>query len=373
MPTGTMSTYDLTEGLYLDFEPMIHMLSPMDVPFQGGYTADGRLILPTDTCFEKMVQWHDEELLTPRSLTVGSMTAGGTVLTVSAGDGLNFDVGDMLLVGTEYMKVTALGSTADTLVVTRAVSGSAGTPAAGVDVVGVGSILPEGSDPPAARAVDRSNKYNLTQIFGPHAIKVSGTENVVRKYGLEGTNEFDHQVGNRLKELAIYIEQSIINGVRYNSDTDETRSMGGMLYYITTINDSTTTTLSETSLLDNMQLAFNNGGSPDVVGCGAKNKRLVSGFTSSGTIRVERADDTAGRVVTYYDTDFGRLTIVLNRWFRTRDLVCFARDQASLETLRPMGFEMLAKTGDSRAGQVLAEKTLRFRREAHAFKMTALT
>jgi hypothetical protein len=99
----------------------------------------------------------------------------------------------------------------------------------------------------------------------------------------------------------------------------------------------------------------------------------VSGFTSSGTIQVARADDTAGRVVTYVDTDFGRLTVILNRWFRTQDLACFSRDQATLTTLRPMGFEMLAKTGDSKKGQVLTEKTLRFRKERHAFKMTALT
>jgi hypothetical protein len=373
MPTGTATTYDLTEGLYLDFEPMIHMLSPMDVPFQGGYTAEGRLVLPTDTCFEKMVQWHDEELLTPRSTLAATVTTGGTVITVASGDQLNFDVGDLVLINAEYVRVTSLGSTADTLVVTRAVSGSAGTLASGLDAIAVGSLLPEGSDPPDARAVDRNNKYNLTQIFGPHAIKVSGTENVVRKYGTEGTNEFDHQAGNRLKELAIRVEQAIINGVRFNSDTDEWRSMGGIMYYISTINDSSTTTLTEATLIDNLQLAFNNGGSPNVVGCGAKNKRIVSGFTSSGTIQVARADDTAGRVVTYVDTDFGRLTVILNRWFRTQDLACFSRDQATLTTLRPMGFEMLAKTGDSKKGQVLTEKTLRFRKERHAFKMTALT
>lgn len=374
MPTGTMTTYDLYEGLYLDFEPMIHMLSPFDVPLQGGSTAEGRLVLPTDTCFEKKVEWHSDELSTPRSTLAATVTTGGTVLTVASGDQINFGTGDMLLVNGEYLRVNAYGSTADTLLTTRSIAGdAANTLASGKDVLVVGQLLAEGSDPENARAVDRVGSYNLTQIFGPHAVKVSETEAVIRKYGLEGTNEFDYQASKKMKETLISIEQAIVNGVRFNSDSDEWRSMGGLMYYITTVNDSTTTLLTETSLVNNLQTCFENGGVPDVFASSPGNKRTASGFTSSGTIQVQRADNTAGRVIDYLDTDFGRLTLVMSRWFRESDAVAFSRDQATLETLRPLGFEMLAKTGDSRKGQIVAEKTLRFRRERHAFKMTALT
>lgn len=373
MPTGTATTYDLTEGIYLDFEPMIHVLSPFDVPFQGQFTADGRSVLSTDTCFEKKVEWHDEELLIPRSTVAVGITNGATVLTVATGDQINFSTGDMLLIGTEYVRVTGYGATADTITITRNVAGTSLALLTTHVIVGVGSLLAEGSDPENARVVDRVNRYNMTEIFGPHKVQVSGTENTIRKYGLEGTNEFDHQVGNRLKEIAIATEQAIINGVRLEDTTNEWRSMGGMLYYITTNNNTSTTTLTESTLLDSIQTAFDAGGSPNIVASGSKNKRIISGFTTAGVIQVMRADGTRGAMVDTFDSDFSTVTCVLNRWFRVGDLVGFNRDQATLCTLRPLGMEMLAKTGDSIKGQCLAEKTLRFRREAHAFKFTALT
>jgi hypothetical protein len=77
--------------------------------------------------------------------------------------------------------------------------------------------------------------------------------------------------------------------------------------------------------------------------------------------------------VDYYDSDFGRLAIVLDRWCRKADLFIFSRDQAELNTLRPLSFEMLAKTGDAVNGQVVGEKTLKFRRQAWASFMSALT
>lgn len=371
--TGKITTYGFTEGLYLDFEPMIHVLSPFDVPFQGQFTADGRSVLSTDTCFEKKIEWHDEELLTPRSTAAATITAGITVLTVASGDQANFSTGDLLLINAEYVAVAGYGSTADTLLLTRAVSGSAASIAIGDDIVGVGSYLAEGSDPENARSVDRTNRYNMTQIFGPHAVHVSGTEQVVRKYGIEGTNEFDHQSGNRIKEVNIAFEQALVNGVRLEDTGASKRAMGGMMYYITTNVDSTTTQLTEAKLLDQMQNAFDQGGSVEIVASGAKQKRVISGFTSSATINTDRSDRRAGNVIDVYESDFGVVTCVLNRWIRKKDLVGFSRDQATISTLRPLGMEMLAKTGDSIKGQILMEKSLRFRRERHAFKFTALT
>lgn len=371
--TGTITTYGLTEGIYLDFEPMIHQLSPFDVPLQGLNTAEGRTVLSSDTCFEKKVEWHDEALLTPRSTLAATVTTGGTVLTVASGEQANFSTGDLLLVNAEYILVTDYGVTADTLLTTRAISGSADTLASGEVVMSVGSYLAEGSDPEDARAVDRTNRYNYTQIFGPHAVQVSGTELAIKKYGLEGTNEFQHQGGQRIKEMAIAFEQALLYGVRTEDSNAKKRSMGGFLYYITTNVDSSTTSLTETKLLDIMQTSFGYGGNVNVLVSGAKQKRVISAFTSSGVIEVMRADGTAGRKVDVYESDFGVVACTLNRWCRLEDLFGFNRDQATVCTLRPLGMEMLAKTGDSIKGQALMEKTLKFRRERHAFRFSALT
>src|SRR5690606_19819989 len=117
-------------------------------------------------------------------------TTGDTVLTVASGERLRFSTGDALLIGSEQVRVTGYGNTADTLLVSRAyASTTAGTIPAGTDIVNLGANLPEGSDPEDPRATDRTGRYNLTQIFGPTSVIVSGTEQVVRKYGIQ-TSEF---------------------------------------------------------------------------------------------------------------------------------------------------------------------------------------
>lgn len=372
MPTGRATTFDLTVGLYLDIESLIHVLSPFDTPLLGQYGADGRSALSAHPCFEKKVEWLDEALLTPRSTVAVLAITGATSVQVAAGDQLKFSTGDIILLGSEYMRVTGYGAT-DVLNVTRAYSGSAAQYAIGTPVVGVGTALPEGSDPENARYLDRSNRYNMTQIFGPTAVQVSGTENVVKKYGIEGTTEFEKQVANRTKEMAVAIEQALIYGVRAEDTTNKWRTMGGLIYWIVTQVDSTTTTFSETSLLANLQTCYDAGGSPDRAVMGSKNKRIASGFTSSGVVQIQRPDNGRGTVVTYFDSDFGRLSFLLDRWCRTADVMVFSREQASIETLRPLVYENLAKTGDSMKGQVVCEKSFRFREELHAFRYSALT
>jgi len=368
-------TYDLTVGVIVDIEDMIHLLDPFEAPLQGMNGADGRSALSTGTCFEKKVEWLDEELLLPKSTLAANVTAGTTTIGVQTGHGLRFSTGDVVLIGSEKVKVQAISS--DTLTIDR---GYAGTTAAAqaTDAVALilGQALQEGSNPENPRAKDRTNRDNNTQIFGPTAVRVSATENVVRKYGLGGMSEFDKQVANRAKEQLIQIEQAILYGTKYDDESNG-RTMGGFTQYITTNVDSTTTVITEATLLDDMQATWDVGGRVDRLIVGATQKRKVSGLaTGAGTnltIHTTQGEGTRGIVIDTLVSDFGNVSVLLNRWCRASDLFGIDRDQAELLTLRPMQFEMLAKTGDSIHGQIVQEKTMRFRRERHAFRYSALT
>ena len=224
MATGTLTTYNLNVGIKLDVEDLIYIISPTDVPLQGSMGSDGRSALSSTTVFEKKYSWLDELLLTPVGLlSTTANTADTTITLQSAGaysGNLNFQTGDVLLVGAgttglaassqaESMLVNGYGTSANTLVVTRGFQSTTariwtgGVTTNGVDtstgIRGVGMALTEGIDPYAPRALDRVQRDNYTQIFGPTSVIVSGTENAVQKYGLSGT-EFDKQVANRVKE-----------------------------------------------------------------------------------------------------------------------------------------------------------------------------
>ena len=369
---GTLQTYDLPTGVKLDVEDIIWLISPFDVPLQGGMGADGRTALSVDRAFEKKVEWLDEVLLTPKTTLAALATTTQTTIQVAAGTGINFQVGDVLQIDGEQVQVTALGTTADYLVISRGFNSTTAVAYNTSDVViGLGSAMAEGSDAPAARAVDRVDRYNYTQVFGPVTIQVSGTEQVVQKYGLVGT-EFDHQIANRIKELSISVEQAILNGIPSAGSGTLGRTMGGFANYISTNVDTTTTTLTDTAILTQMQACFDAGGNPDRFIVGSKQKRVISGLDSTN-IRYQQVTDARGQVVNFYDTDYGRLSIILDRWALVNQGFLFSRDQATLMTLRAMEFEMLAKTGDSTKGQVVAERSLRFRRQTHAARFNALT
>ena len=388
-PSGTYTSYDLTVGVKLNVENVIWTLSPFDVPLQGTMGADGRTALSSDTCFEKKIEWLDEVLLTASATLTNNITTGDTVLTVTA-TGSNagmgapanqFKVGDVILVDSEYVYVTAYGTTtpSSTIVVTRAFGGSTAVNHTTSSVIkGVGQALAEGSDAGVARAVDRVNRNNYTQIFGPVPVQVSGSENAVQKYGLSGT-EFDHQVANRLKETFVDLEHALLYGTQYESSTLNARTMGGFTNYISTNVDSSTTTISESTLLTQLQACFDAGGSPDRIVVGSKQKQALSGLAGGGNgnttplIRYMQDTNIRGQIVDYYDSDFGRQMIVLDRWCRKSDLFIFNRDQATIATLRPFMFEMLAKTGDSTKGQIVGEKSLWFRKQQQAARFSALT
>lgn len=375
MPLGIISTFALSVGVIVDIDPLIRMLSPTDTPLQSGVGSDGSTVLASDTCFEKKVEWQDDTILTPQTTTAASIIDGAvTDVTVAAGEQLRVAVGDVIQVENEKMRVTAYGAT-DHLTVTRGVFGTTAVAhtTVGTLITVIGAALPEGSDPGSVRSQDRNNRFNLTSIFGPTPVTVSGTEQAVRKYGLS-TTEFDYQAAMRMKEEAIKLDQSLLYGTRFEDTGNQWRQMGGMNFYITTNVDSTASANTQTRVMDQLENCWKLGGNPNRALMASKQKRFFSTSTAfnSDVIRLGRTDPGRGQVVEYFDSDFGRVDLVLNRWMRPTDIIIFSREQATIKTLRPWQFKMLGDTGDSTKGMIVSEKTLKFEAERWAAKFTAL-
>lgn len=372
MPVGTITSFDLTTGVIVDIDPMIKLLSPHETPLQSGVGSDGNTVLSMNSCFEKKVEWQDDTLLTPQSTLDGAITDVVGTITVATDEQLRFDVGDVLLIGSEKLRVTAYGGGADELDVTRGVFGTtAAAHSDGALVTNLGAALPEGSDAPDPRSIDRTNRHNLTSIFGPTSVFASGTTQAIKKYGIV-TTEFDYQASQRFKEDVIKCEQSLLYGTRFEDTTNRWRQMGGFNFYITTNVDSSTNTLTDVLLLDQIQACWDQGGQVNRALAGSRQKRNISNFDSDD-IRLGRTDMGRGQYVEYFDSDFGRVDMVLHRWVRPTDLFLFARDQAIIRTLRPWQFKMLGDTGDSVKGMIVSEKTLQFEAERWAARFSALT
>lgn len=375
--TGLITTSDLTTGVKINMDEAIYLISPLDSPLINGLDVDGAVILGSTPVDEIQFYWMDEELLVPRAALSGAVTTGDLFITLASNDErLRFSTGDILLIekagATERLRVTGYGTTTGSLTVTRAYSGTATNYASGAYAVGLGTALAEGSDPEAARALDRVQDFNYTQIFGPTKVHMSGTEQVVAKYGV--ANEFTKQTFNRSKENVVAREQAYLYGPRTNSTTTKIRTTGGIVSFITSNVDATSTQLNVTTVEALMQSAYDRGGVPDILAANPHSLADLNALNDSGRVRVDIADARRGRQrVMAVHTEYGDVTVVRNRYLQKSDALLWSREQVIRRPLRPMMMERLAKTGDSDSLQLLCEEGLEVKGEEHLGRFSALS
>lgn len=355
----------------------IYVISPVDSPLINGLDADGAVILGSVPTAEIEFDWMDEELLIPRALLNGAVLSTDTVFTLDSDtERLRFSTGDIIMVddgnaADERVRVTGYGSTTGTLEVSRAFSGSAAAYADDSIVVGLGTALPEGSDPEDARARDRAEEDNFTQIFGPTSIHLSGTEQVVAKYGVP--NEFQRQVFNRTKENVVSREVAYLYGPKTNSTTTTIRTTGGIDHFVVSNVDSTATQLTVANIESVLTTTYDAGGVPNILTANPKSLGDLNAINDTGRVRVDIDDPRRGRYrVMAVHTEFGDLTVTRNRYVRTSDAFLWNRDQVVRRPLRPLTLERLAKTGDSDIVQILCEEGLEVKGEEHMAKLDAL-
>jgi hypothetical protein len=249
------------------------------------------------------------------------------------------------------------------------------------------NALVEGADATAADLTPTSRIGNYTQIVGK-TVQVSGTLEAVDKAGRK--SEKAYQLAKASSEIKRDIETIITanQGQAVGSSNSTARKMGSLLSYIktntskngtsvtgvdpttvgvSTRTDGTTRTFTETILKDVIAKVFVSGGTPSVLFVSPAQKQVVSGFTGLSAQRYQVPTSGQATILAgadLYQSDFGVLQIVPNRFMRSRDALILDPEYAALAYLRPFQTNELAKAGDSDKTQILAELTLEVRNEA---------
>ena len=244
----------------------------------------------------------------------------------------------------------------------------------------------EGADATAATLSATTRLGNYTQIV-QKTVQVSGTLEAVDKAGRK--SEKAYQLAKASAELKRDIETIITaNQGRDEGSSGNPRKMASLLSWIktntskgsgttagtdpTTIGvstrgDGTTRTFQESMLKEVVQEVYSSGGTPTLLVVPPALKQVVSGFTGLSQHRYN--SNATGQITILagadlYQSDFGVLQIVPNRFMRSRDALVLDPEYASLNYLRPFTTNDLAKTGDSEKTQILAELTLEVKNEA---------
>jgi hypothetical protein len=129
--------------------------------------------------------------------------------------------------------------------------------------------------------------------------------------------------------------------------------------------DGTQRAFVESNLKSVLQSIWNNGGKPDIIMTGGFNKQAFSTFTGRATPIEDTKAKKIVAAVDVYESDFGRLKVVPNRFQRARDVLVLQMEMWAIAYLngRRMVSIPLARTGDSERRQMLSEYALVARNE----------
>ena len=246
-----------------------------------------------------------------------------------------------------------------------------------------GNAAIEGADATSATLAPTVRLGNYTQII-QKTVQVSGTLDTVNKAGRK--SEKAYQLAKASSEIKRDLETILCaNQGRNAGTTTIARRMGSLLSWIktntdfgsggadpatigvSTRTDGTQRTFTEALLKTVVSEVFVSGGSPKILMVGAAGKQKVSSFAGIAAQRYMAPGNTPTTIIgaaDVYMSDFGTMSVVPNRFMRTRDALVLDPEYAALAYLRPFQTNDLAKTGDSENTQLLAEVTLEVKNEA---------
>jgi hypothetical protein len=231
-----------------------------------------------------------------------------------------------------------------------------------------GTLRVEGSEAGTAIQSSRSSVSNTCQILE----KVTSVSGTVRALAVKGIgDEFLAEIQDRLVELKRDIEWYTLQGTKTAESGTTPRQMGGVLNMVAAGNvvdlsadeGVTPGTLTENSVLDMLQAMWE-AGALGTYYCfmNATEKRTFNALfkdSSAARLLLDASVNKFGIMCQTYDSDFGRIEIILNRWMPADTIFAVDLDYVEIAELRPAFYEDLAKTGDYFKGHVVVENTIK--------------
>jgi Family of unknown function (DUF5309) len=244
----------------------------------------------------------------------------------------------------------------------------------------------EGDDPTTGATTPTVRPGNICQISYKVA-RVSGTQQAVDHAGRD--NELAYQEMLKGLELKRDMETVLVgtNQAKVTGNDTTARKTASILSWIKsntskatagtagvdpasadgtgTRTDGTQIAFTEARFKAVLLSAWTNGGKPNKVMTGAFNKQAFSTFTGRATPMEDTKSKKIVASVDAYESDFGVLKVVANRFQRARDVLVLEEDKWAVAFLngRKMISIPLAKTGDSDRKQILSEYALIARNE----------
>lgn len=249
----------------------------------------------------------------------------------------------------------------------------------------------EGADATFAPAAATTRLGNYTEIIEKTAM-TSGTLEATDRAGRG--KEMAYQVAKRVKEIKRDFEHHLVglNNAQNAGTASVARETASVQAYMATntdrgatgtdpagtgadaAGDGTQRAFTETELAAVIDACWLSGGNPTIIMANAFNKRAINGFGGhSDQVRHDAADKSVINAVSVYESDYGVMQVVPNRFLRARDVLVLEKDYWAVAVLRGMKNTPIAKTGDAEKRQVVMEAGLMAQNEASSGIVADLT
>ncbi|MEK4700274.1 DUF5309 family protein [Solibacillus sp. FSL R7-0668] len=210
----------------------------------------------------------------------------------------------------------------------------------------------EGSETTVFQESVKRELNNILQIF-KKAVSISGTAEAMQR------NKFTEEVSDRLLELKINLEKTLINGLKDDGSTTGIRKMSGIIEMADAAN-AVTASNGVDALLQGMRKMWDNDLSEGqyyaFVNADIK-EEIDTHFQSSYSYQHKTTN--FGLLVETINTNYGQVNLVLSKHVPADKIVLFNDKYVDMVTLREAQFEALAKTGDSTKGHIVGEYSLK--------------
>jgi DNA-binding beta-propeller fold protein YncE len=251
----------------------------------------------------------------------------------------------------------------------------------------------EGDDAPGEDNGTLGKRFgNYTQI-SDKIVSVSNTSEAVDA-AAENVQRLAAQVAIKLKEMKRDMEAMLLQNIAAAAGSSGTaRQAAGLPAWLRTnivlgasgaaptlsgttsgypnaaLTPGTAVVLTETNLNNVIQSCWNEGASPSIIMVNANNKRVISkNFTGNATRYKDAIDKRLTAAIDIYDSDFGELSVVPNRFQQTTaadnySVYVLDPEYASLSFLETPRQTELAQTGHAKRRMVHCEYTLKVSNE----------
>ena len=321
---GTRYSNSDTANIAIDMGDTLTMISPSEVPLLN---LIGKSSLSTP-CTAVKHEWLEDSL---RGMSTAIVSQGKFSTTtdpaddvvITTGTGVYFRIGDIWRVEAELVKVAATPA-ADTLNVTRGYGGSsAASHANGITMEYIGNVAVQDAAVGAARTTTKSGLFNYVQIM-EDALKFTSTEKAIKKYVEQ--NSVDAQMSRAMRTWWIGWEKALLHGRKVAPTNSVAGAMDGILIRLSTNSYAKSGAyLTEDHIRTALRDVWNAGGSPSHLVVNAFQKERISQFLDNMR-ETTRTDKTAGAIVNSYESEYGTVDILLDRWMPSDTVLVLSKE-----------------------------------------------